>query len=198
MFILQHCLQVVRSVAWNVLRRILKGHSQPFIIRHSALPSRPLVKLPYNWWLETSTSPNENHQSTSVAATTPKFNDSGLNVITSRAESHLAESGIAFDSKSAVLGQQATVYSTSAHRSTSRRLQTVRIASSSHDTAQLRPFHPLPSIIKIKIYQTRQDKRTYQYTESHSMWSPHSSWTKIGLGLLTCSQPHKAYKFQCE
>lgn len=133
------------------------------------------LSSPLHSWLETSTSPNENHQSTSVAATTPKFNDSGLRVITSRDESHLAESGIAFDSKSAALGQQDTAYSTSAHRNTSRRPQTVRTASSSHDTAQLRPFHPLLSIIKIKMCQTRQDKRTYQYTESHSMWSPHSS-----------------------
>jgi len=105
-FTLQHKLHLVRHVAWNVLRRILKGHIQSFIIRHSSFPSRPLVTLPYKGWLETSTSPNENHQSTSVAATTPKFNDSGLHVITSRDESHLAESGIAFDSKSAVLGNK--------------------------------------------------------------------------------------------
>jgi hypothetical protein len=103
--------RALRCVAWNVLRRILEGHIQPSIIRHSPLPSRPLVTLPYNWWREASRSPKENHQSTSVAAATPEFNDCGLHVITSRDESHLAESGIAFDSKSAVLGQQATVYS---------------------------------------------------------------------------------------
>jgi hypothetical protein len=56
------------QVMLNWRQRKLTGHIQSFIVRYSPLPSCPLVTLTYNWWLDSSTSPNDTHQPKRVAA----------------------------------------------------------------------------------------------------------------------------------